>query len=79
MFSKTHVYLLFSFIHQTFTDWKSQVKGKARRLKVAQKETGNAGDIPKNLTDLEERLLNIIGRVVVTGMDGVPELGTVGK
>lgn len=57
-----------------FTDWKSQTRGKARKLKIAQAQTGNAGVPPKPLTDLEEQLLDLTGRVVVTGMD-IPEIG----
>ncbi|CAG9769224.1 unnamed protein product [Ceutorhynchus assimilis] len=60
---------------RVFTDWRSQVRGKARKIKCAMVETGNAGDPPKSLTDLEERLLEITGKVVVDGMSGVPEIG----
>lgn len=60
---------------QTFIDWKSQTKAKARKLKLCNKETGNKGEAPKPLTDLENSLLDIIGRVVVDGMNGVPEVG----
>lgn len=57
---------------QTFTDWKSQTK--ARKVKLSNKETENKSKPPKPLTDLENTLLDIIGRVV-EGMSGVPKVG----
>jgi len=54
------------------------VKSKARELKIAQQETGNKENKIKTLNDLENTLLNIIGRVVVDGMSYVAEFG-IGK
>ncbi|KAF5272394.1 hypothetical protein FQR65_LT17415 [Abscondita terminalis] len=60
---------------RVFTDWKSQVRAKARKFRTCNKETGNNGDLIKPLNDLEEKLLDITGRVVVSGMPSVPEVG----
>lgn len=61
---------------RTFSDWKAHARQRARIIKCAQKETGNAGRMEKSLTDLEEKLLNLTGRVVVDGLN-VPELGVI--
>lgn len=63
---------------QAFTYWRSQVKSKAREIKRAENETRNREKNIKPLIDLENKLLNIIGRVVVDGMSGVVQFG-IGK
>lgn len=59
---------------QTFVDWKTQVRKRARLIREQKKETGNAGTSIKPLTDLEEKLLALTGQVVVSGLN-IPEIG----
>lgn len=60
---------------QVFTDWKSQVRKRARLIRNAAKETGNKGEPVKHLTELEKKLLYLTGDIVVEGISGIPELG----
>lgn len=64
------------FNDQVFTDWKCNVRKRARIFKKAHRETGG-GSPPaeKPLTEIETRLLSLTGKVVVDGMD-ITELGT---
>ncbi|CAH0553779.1 unnamed protein product [Brassicogethes aeneus] len=59
---------------RTFSDWKAHVRKRARNNRTAQVETGNVGEPEKTLTDIEERLLGVTGKLVVMGLP-VPELG----
>ncbi|KAG5861160.1 hypothetical protein JTB14_036501 [Gonioctena quinquepunctata] len=52
-------------------DWKSAVRKRARAIKVGEKKTG--GGPPEN--DLEQKLIDLSGVVVIDGFAGVPELG----
>lgn len=54
------------------------MKSKARELKLAQQETGNKENKIKLLSDLENILLDIIGNVVVDGMNNIAQFG-IGK
>lgn len=58
-----------------FTDWKAHVRKRARCIKAVQMETGNKGTPEKPLSDLEDRLLNATGKIVIDGIRGVKELG----
>ncbi|KAJ3622217.1 hypothetical protein MTP99_002742 [Tenebrio molitor] len=60
---------------KTFSDWKSAVRKRARILQNSMKETGNVGAPEKPLTDLEEMLLDLTGKVVVYGLNNVPDIG----
>lgn len=59
---------------QIFTDWKCSVRKKARNLK--QQPTGE-GSSDKPLTDIENKILDLTGRVVISGIPSVPELGLI--
>ncbi|KAG5889327.1 hypothetical protein JTB14_027474 [Gonioctena quinquepunctata] len=55
-------------------DWKSAVRKRARAIKVGEKKTGG-GPPEKPLNDLEQKLIDLSGVVVIDGFAGVPELG----
>ncbi|KAG5870319.1 hypothetical protein JTB14_038402 [Gonioctena quinquepunctata] len=57
-----------------FSDWKSAVRKRARAIKVGEKKTGG-GPPEKPLNDLEQKLIDLSGVVVIDGFAGVPELG----
>lgn len=56
-------------------EWKCKVKGKAREIKVDQKRTGGGDRTAKQLTDLELRLMGIIGWVNIDGNNHLTEFG----
>ncbi|KAB0803243.1 hypothetical protein PPYR_00213 [Photinus pyralis] len=59
---------------ERFADWKCNVRKKARKLELSRVRTGGGPpDVP--LSDLENRLLNLSGRAVVNGIEGIRELG----
>lgn len=59
---------------KVFIDWKCNVRKKARLIKKSLRQTGG-GDPEKPLNDLEEKLLDLTGKLVVDGIE-VDELGT---
>ncbi|KAK4886033.1 hypothetical protein RN001_002304 [Aquatica leii] len=59
-----------------FADWKSLVKKRARLIKLQYTETGG-GSPQTPLTDLENKLINNLGRVLIDGLQGVPEIGII--
>jgi hypothetical protein len=62
---------------KVFVDWKSQVKRKSRLLDLDKNKTGGGQAEAKPLSDLEERLIGLIGKVVVSGTPDLPEAGVV--
>jgi hypothetical protein len=54
-------------------DWKCAVRKRARILK--EKPTGGGPPQEKPLNDLENKLLDLTGRIVVEEIPLVPELG----
>lgn len=61
---------------QVFQEWTCNVKRKARNIYMHQIATGGGLPVPNIdiLTDLEERLLQMLAKVAVTGME-IRELG----
>lgn len=53
-------------------EWKSKVKKKARDYETQCKKTGGGETDCKPLTELEERLMSLIGWVVVRGNEELP-------
>lgn len=53
-------------------EWKSKVKKKARDHEIQCKKTGGGEPDSKPLTELEERLMSVIGWVVVRGNEELP-------
>ncbi|KAH0821154.1 hypothetical protein GEV33_001637 [Tenebrio molitor] len=62
---------------RVFVDWKSQVKRKSRVLDLDKNKTSGGQAEAKPLSDLEERLIGLIGKVVVSGIPDLPEAGVV--
>ena len=62
-------------VFQRFADWKFNVRKKARNLRLYERGTGGGEAAAGTLTDLEQRLLGITGKVVVAGLVSLPELG----
>lgn len=58
-----------------FTDWRCNTRRKARDFQAEIRGTGGGEPKVKPLTQLEERLLSLTGRVVVDGIQAVPETG----
>ncbi|XP_031329076.1 uncharacterized protein LOC116173945 isoform X1 [Photinus pyralis] len=58
---------------KSFTEWTSRTKRKARELYVHRLQTGGGMPIDIQLNEIENWLLNIITKLVISGMD-VPEL-----
>lgn len=59
---------------QTFTEWRSEVKRKAREIYISQNETGGGLGTEKFLTSLEMQLISVLGLICIEGIS-VPELG----
>lgn len=59
----------------TFNQWKHQIRHEARKLKKNSMETGGGPASALLLTDIKERALNLLGRVVVDGHN----IGRVGR
>ncbi|KAG5887651.1 hypothetical protein JTB14_017828 [Gonioctena quinquepunctata] len=59
---------------QIFSDWKSAVRKRARAIKVGERKTGG-GPSEKPPNDLEQKLMDLSGVVVIDGFAGVPKLG----
>lgn len=60
---------------QIFADWKSNTKKKARAIRAHQIGTGGGPPTEIKINELEDKLLNVIGRVVIDGAPNVPEVG----
>ncbi|KAJ3654388.1 hypothetical protein Zmor_013578 [Zophobas morio] len=60
---------------ERFADWKFNVRKKARNLRLYKRGTGGGEPAAGTLTDLEQRLLGITGKVVVAGLVSLPKLG----
>ncbi|KYB26024.1 hypothetical protein TcasGA2_TC033925 [Tribolium castaneum] len=60
---------------KTFDNWVRYVKRKARKIFVYRYITGGGGALYVVLTNLEERLLHVLGNVNVNGFKNVIELG----
>lgn len=60
--------------YKVWSDLKNNTKKKAARLNVAANATGGGPPLMLRLTDLENRVLQIIGHLAATGL-GVPEAG----
>lgn len=74
MYPETSIITFFLIIIQALVDWKSKTKSKAAKIK---KEIGKTGGGPGEyapLSDLENRLIQIMGKRAVDG-DEVPEMG----
>ena len=54
-------------VRNKWTDWSSTVKKKASSINRELKQTGG-GKAPKNLSDIEERVLAVIGKTAVDGI-----------
>lgn len=61
-----------------FMDWQNSVRRKAREISVHRFCTGGGLPITKYLTEIEEKLLEVTGKLVITGMN-VQELGLIQK
>jgi hypothetical protein len=78
-FLRTYPFIVCSFINSScftleiLSDWKCAVRKRARILK--EKPTGGGPPQEKPLNDLENKLLDLTGRIVVEGIPLVPELG----
>uniref|UniRef100_A0A6P7GTZ0 Regulatory protein zeste n=1 Tax=Diabrotica virgifera virgifera TaxID=50390 RepID=A0A6P7GTZ0_DIAVI len=59
---------------ETFNDFKTTVRRKARQLHIEAVGTGGGPKTLKNLTPLEERVLALISKTSIIGVD-VPEVG----
>ncbi|XP_039970203.1 uncharacterized protein LOC126764239 [Bactrocera neohumeralis] len=59
---------------ETLGVWKSQLRTRARRLKMTQRLTGG-GPSSKPMTDFEEMALSTFGSAAVDGMQNVQSLG----
>lgn len=60
------------------TDWKSKVKIKASKLRCSLSKTGGGSSDTPSLTDLEEKLLSLMGKKCFEG-DETEELGCSSK
>lgn len=60
---------------QCWADWKSDTKAKASNIKKSSGATGGGEKLPIELTELELRLLNIMGHISVEGNIAVDEAG----
>lgn len=69
-----HMYLINYF--QALNEMKVNARRKARLLHCEATGTGGGPKSEKDLTPLEERLLALLSRVVITGLPGVAEIGT---
>ncbi|KAK4879476.1 hypothetical protein RN001_007622 [Aquatica leii] len=56
-----------------FTEWKSKTKKKARVNKNCITKTGGGGYKNEQLTNIENRLMNVIGWISVIGCGDLPE------
>lgn len=74
------MYFLKVFVHnkcfwfQTWTDYKTNLKKKASEIKRHREGTGGGPEFKKKLTDLELRVLGILGKTFYEGCT-VRELG----
>lgn len=69
-----YIYLEKFQIFQALTDWKSKVKVKASKLRCSLSITGGGHCDTPPLTDLEEKLLSLMGKKCLEG-DDTQELG----
>nr|CAI5826033.1 unnamed protein product [Callosobruchus analis] len=60
---------------KALTDWKSKTKTKAVTLKRENEKTGGGPKMLPPLTDLENRLLALMGKTAISGDEEIPELG----
>jgi hypothetical protein len=58
-----------------FADLKTNTRRRARQKKYDVNGTGGGSAKVKPLTDIEERILNILSTVVIDGAPNVPEPG----
>lgn len=64
-------------IRRKWNDWSSTVKVKASKKKKSQTKTGGGVDTLPDLSLLEEKVLVILGKVVVSGLpEGMDTLGS---
>ncbi|KAK4880370.1 hypothetical protein RN001_008516 [Aquatica leii] len=56
-----------------FAEWKSKVRKKAREHKTSLVQTGGGGFINKELSDIENRLMRVIGWISITGCAMLPD------
>ncbi|XP_063931789.1 uncharacterized protein LOC135143779 [Zophobas morio] len=59
----------------SFHDLKTNVRRAAREIKQHLKGTGGGPSLKKDLTDIEERILSLINKIVIEGMPELPEGG----
>lgn len=60
---------------QVWSDFKSNVKRKAARIYRSAHKTGGGPAHNMRLSDLEERVLTIMGSRAATGIIEIPEVG----
>ncbi|KYN22231.1 hypothetical protein ALC57_05378 [Trachymyrmex cornetzi] len=60
---------------ESVIDWKCKTKKKASELRLHMGKTGGGGVSTKKLSDIEERLLSIIGMTAIEGDIGLEEVG----
>ncbi|KAI4468211.1 dek protein [Holotrichia oblita] len=58
---------------RTFIEYKSKIKSKARQNLVECRGTGGGPKMVKPLTDIEERLMGLIGKVTCSGDPSLPK------
>ncbi|CAH0551212.1 unnamed protein product [Brassicogethes aeneus] len=56
-----------------FVEWKSRTRKKARDFKVEAQATGGGPNSAKPLTELEEKLMGLLGWVSAQGYQDIPE------
>lgn len=60
---------------ESVIDWKCKTKKKASELRIHRGKTGGGGVSTKKLSEIEERLLSIIGITAIEGDIGLEEVG----
>lgn len=66
--------MLANYAFQALWNWSSRVKRKAREIYIHQRGTGGGLPLQKFLTELQEMLLQALGKLTVIGMPAL-ELG----
>ncbi|KAK4882329.1 hypothetical protein RN001_005648 [Aquatica leii] len=56
-----------------FAEWKSKLLNKAREHRTSLFQTGGSGFINKELSDIENRLMRVIGWISVIGCAMLPD------
>ncbi|XP_023232745.1 uncharacterized protein LOC111632534 [Centruroides sculpturatus] len=60
---------------KTWSDWKANIKSKASQIKKSSFQTGGGPSLNQKLTEVEERVLNLIGITAVYGESQIDEAG----